>query len=744
MRGGNFFHRNALFFCQFFSALTRTVKKTIMRSDEYKETKMPVNLGTQYYRPPFPESKYWEDDFARIRDSGLNTVQLWVLWGWVEPKPGEFCFEDYDRLVELADKNGLGVVLSSIAEIQPYWIHREVPGSEMVDHMGHKVISSNRAECHFGITPGGCTDHPGVWERMARFLTELVTRYRGAANLRGWDAWNELRWNVHADGFVCYCAHTLTAFRGWLDEKYGGLEGLNKAWKRRYGSFEDVMPGKAVSRPYTEMMAFEHFITARANRHAQARYELMKSLDAARPVTVHGAGPCVLKAGSLEFFDQAINRGNDWDYADALDGVGCSSFPTWGKRDDADFAIRMEFVRSAARGKRMWLSELQGGRASIGFDISAPVDAVSQQRWVWNGLACGADTILFWCWRDEVFGKESSGFGLAGDDGNADERLAAMKITGGLLDAQAELLDAYEPAEPEVGVFFSPQSYYLVWAQEGTALRCMDALKGYARALARKSIPFRIVEEAHLDSLKGLKILFMPRVLVTDDATEKALADFVQGGGTIVAESETGAFNSAGLYRYPADRFTARLTGACEVGRRHLAADTVDAKFAGEHLRLGVVQWLTPWRAGEGTVLAEGADGALLLEAPAGAGRVILGASYFGNAYLTHWTADFERFVEFACRGAGWEPAVEVRTPVPNKDHFCYVKHGESGGKKVVFVFFPKDHEKARLVFRRGFFGARELLDLVSGEYAAVTDTEAGQECTLSAPAWRLRVLVES
>ena len=79
-----------------------------------------MNLGVQYYRAPFPEQKYWEDDFKKIRDSGLNTVQLWVLWAWVEAVPGRFEFGDYDRLMELADKNGLGVILSTIAEIQPY------------------------------------------------------------------------------------------------------------------------------------------------------------------------------------------------------------------------------------------------------------------------------------------------------------------------------------------------------------------------------------------------------------------------------------------------------------------------------------------------------------------------------------------------------------------------------------------------------------------------------------------------
>ena len=164
-----------------------------------------MNLGVQYYRAPFPEQKHWEGDLKQIRDSGFDTVQLWVLWAWVESRPGHFDFEDYDRLTALADKNGLKVIISTIAEIHPYWIHRAVPGSEMINHLGHQVISSNRAECNFGMTPGGCTDHPGVWEHMAAFLNVTVARYRGLSVLSGWDAWNELRWNVHSDGRVCFC-----------------------------------------------------------------------------------------------------------------------------------------------------------------------------------------------------------------------------------------------------------------------------------------------------------------------------------------------------------------------------------------------------------------------------------------------------------------------------------------------------------------------------------------------------------
>jgi beta-galactosidase len=702
-----------------------------------------MNLGVQYYRAPFPEQKYWEDDFKRIKDSGLNTVQLWILWAWVESKPGQFVFDDYDRLMALADKNGLGVILSTIAEIQPYWILREVPGSEMIDHMGNKVISSNRGECHFGLTPGGCTDNPGVWKRMSQFLTRSVERYRTASFLRGWDAWNELRWNVQADGRVCYCPHTLAAFRRWLDNKYGGLEGLNRAWKRRYGQWDEVMPGKMPRRPYTEMMAWEHFTTWRANQHGRQRYQLMKELDPQRPVTVHGAGPCPEMAGWPDV--TPLDRGNDWNYADDLDGVGCSSFPKWQGLDDADFGMRVEFVKSAARDKLVWLSEVQGGRASLGFEVYQPVDALSQQRWIWNGLACGADTILFWCWRDEVFGCESAGFGLSGADGLADERLAAMKITGELLRTNLALFEAYRPDPATVGVFFSPQSYYLTWAEEGNGQRGMSALFGYCRALVKTSIPYVVIEEEHLAALPDLKILFLPRTLVMSEAVEQALSAFVQNGGTLVCESECGAFSPQGLYRYPTDRFIARLAGLAEIGRRSLPGETVTVHADQQTLNLGVKQWVTPWpRHDAQKIWAEHPDGPLVSEIAVGRGKLILCGCYLGDAYRDKQTPDFEKFVRACVTASGWQPKITAQSPVAAPDSFFYIKSGTANGQRLIFVFFPPDADTLTLHFAQDFLPSRSVIDLISGQTFTAQPTGHGDQLDLKCPAWRFAVLLVS
>ncbi len=702
-----------------------------------------MNLGTQYYRPPFPVDSYWEDDLIKMADSGLNTVQLWVLWAWVESTPGSFVFDDYDKLVQTADKNGLNVVLSTIGEIQPYWIHREVPGSEMITNMGHKVVSSNRGECHFGLTPGGCTDHPGVWERMSAFIEAVGKQYASAPNLVGWDAWNELRWDVQADGLVCYCDHTVTAFRKWLEQKHGSLDGLNKAWNRRYSCWEDVVPGKTFNRPYTEMMAFAHFLTMRSCKHSADRYKILKGVDPNHPVTVHGGQPSPEQAAGPE--STALNRGNDWYHAENCDGVGCSSFPVWQGIDDAGFGVRVEFVHSASRGKEVWLSELQGGRSAIGFNVYDPVPALRQQRWIWNGIACGADTILHWCWRDEVFGRESAGFGITGRDGLADERVEALRHTGSVLKKHMREIDAYDPDRPEVGVLFSPQTYYVHWAQDGGGWKAKDALNACCRGLTRSSIPYLVVEEEHLDELEGLKVLFMPRILALSSEAEQKLETFAENGGTIVCESETGAFSDAGIYRYPEERFIYRSAGLLEVGRRSIEKDVLTADLPNGKTELCTEQWLTPVSGADNTYAAHG-DGALVCEARAGKGRIIYTGTYPANGYGYNGGdgSGYETFLKWCCDSSGATPPVRVQEPSLTKDSFIYTRFGTTtDDRRVLFVFFQEGTEKTVLEMDKHFSSTPGFTDIISGEKHTASESDESMKLELPCPEWKFAVLIE-
>ncbi len=736
------------------SAATPKNQRAIQHSASQAAT--PINFrekfgytfGTQYYRPPFPVEKHWADDLKRMRDVGLDSVQLWAPWAWVESKPGIFVFDDYDKLIEMADKNGLQVILSVLPEINPLWIFDVAPGTEMIDHMGRKVISSSRVEVHYGLTPGGCTDNALVWERMKQFLTETVTRYRSLTNLRAWDVWNETRWNVQADGFVCYCPRTLSEFRKFLQGKYGTLDALNEHWMRRYGSWEEVLPGKSIpSRPYTEMMAFQHYVTERSVEIARLRYEVVKGLDPEHQVVLHGARPSVSDrfAGNAPGTESlSLDRGNDWGFAKFVDGLGTSSFPKWFPLDAATISALYVYLSSAVGPqKAVWQSEIQGSRAVFGFSLFEPVDVASQQSWIWNAVGSGSEASLFWSWREEAFGVEAGGYGIIANDGFTEERLQAVQKTSRLFQEHRELITNYVPASAEVGVLFSPQSYYMYYAHLGQTQHIYGALHQYGTSLLRRGIPFRLVEEEHLEELAGIRVLFLPHLLVSEQKLEQALAKFVENGGTLVCESECGAWTTAGIYRSPDERFLESAFGISEIGRRNLKEASLAVRLGKEKVKVGLYQWTTPLAASKDSkVLAEGPDGALIIEKKIGRGRVFYCGSYLGAANHEQRSLGFERWIEHVVLSAGVKKAVEMQFPKGQPLDAPLIRYGTSEDHRLLFVIFPEGMKSVKLKLAAGFFGGRHVRELIQRKALTAQKAGDGLELIVPASSWGVAVVV--
>lgn len=683
-------------------------------------------LGTQYYRPPFPERRYWRQDMAAIAEAGLDTVQLWACWGWIEPAPGEYRFEDFDELMSLAESAGLRVVLSTVAEIQPFWIHRELPDAAMVDHMGRTVVSSVRGECNVGLTPGGCSDNGQLADRMATFLRTIGARYAGSDALIAWDCWNETRWAVQADGYVCYCPSTLAAFREWLRARYGSLEGLSEAWRRRYASWEDVVPGKAPGRPYTDIVEFEAFLTWRAAQHVRMRADALRSADARHPVLAHGMGPAAWANG--EKYEQAVSRGNDFDLAEELDGIGCSHFPLVAGIGAAELGARLEATRSAAGSKPHWVSELQGGAAASGFTAKPAVDAGLQQRWVWSAYGRGVEAVLFWCWRDEVFGGESSGFGLAGSDGQAAARLERLRQTGAVLKAEAGLLDGYMPDEPQVGVLFSSGSHQLEWAQDGErACQARGSVVGWLTALERAQLPYAVLDAARPAALAGLKLVVLPWPLVVPPAMSAALAEWVRSGGTLVTEAGLGSFDERGFFRYSEDRWLAEQLGVRDLGRRvlqdgqQITATTGhdDGKFS-----LPGAGWLETYDADDAEVLHRHDGEATAVRRTVGRGCVIAIGSFPGLAYGRHRDPSLEGFARSLARSTGAATAIEV---TPDDGELVQWRSGTSGRARLLFVVAEPAVREVRLSVPVAAADVRLLV----GERVSAVGEQTGREFEL-------------
>jgi len=614
-------------------------------------------LFTQYYRPPFPETRYWFDDLYRIKDSGFDGIQLWCIWGWIESSPDVFEFDDYDRIMTFADKVGLKVVLSTIAEIHPYWIHRVVPNSELIDNTGQKVISSSRCECNVGLTPGGCFDHPEIRSRMESFLSEVAKHFSNANNLIAWDCWNELRWAVQASGHVCFCQHTIGNFRKWLQNKYQGLDNLNVSWKRKYSSWDDIFPDPCSLSPYVSKIEFQRFLMGRACEHAKMRYDAIKR-NCQKKVIAHGVVPSFQNPGLP--LEQALSRGNDWEMAKCLDGFGCSHFPFWGEGfNDFEFGVRLEGMRSASGSKPFWVSELQGGTVRDGIIAQRSVESGTQKRWIINAVARGAEGLIFWCWRDEVFGRESSGFGLDGWDGCAHDRLESISSISSFLKINKELFGKCEPELAKVGILFSPDNYFLDWADSCTISRAADSVNAYAIAFEKLNIAYEIIEVNNIECLSHIRVLFLPWCLVLPSKTMIAILDFIRAGGHVFFEAETDAFDELGFYRYPDERPFLKEFNLHDLGRRQIEEDTsFKLLLNSEELTLFADQFVTPIKNNKDTeVLAVDEQNQPVFVAQGyGNGRVYMYGSFLGTSHNKCSNPGFENLLLKICRNATINP----------------------------------------------------------------------------------------
>jgi beta-galactosidase len=645
-------------------------------------------LGTQYYRPPFPDTKHWRADMERMRETGLDVVQLWVCWGWVEQRPGEFRFDDYDELIETAHTAGLGVVLSTIAEIHPFWVPRVLPEAGMVDHLGRPIASSTRHECNVGLTPGGCFDHPELRERMGTFLATVVDRYASHPALAAWDIWNETRWSVESGSYACFCPATLASFRDWLLDRHGGLDGVNAAWRRRYASIDDLVPVCRPGMPFTDLMEFQAFLQWRAREHLAFRAGIVRAGDDGRhPVSAHSAFPPTLVGSLAE--ELSLARGNDFELAELVDAFGCSQFPAWGGMtpawqtgSDIELATRFEAAYWAAGQSDAWVSELQGGGICRGFDVYEPVEGDRQARWVWSAVSRGMKGAIFWAWRDEVFGYEAAGFGIVGNDGRAESRLAALRRVTGALREHRDTLGAYQPDAPKVGVLYSGPAYQLDFAQSGHSEHAQASVVGWMTTLERAQTAYRVVDTGHLESLDELRVLILPWPLVVPEATAERIIAWVRAGGRLITEAELDAYDTLGFYRYGPDRPLAAALGIRHLGRRQLATHPVLSLTDGGELPTAV---LAEALADTGEVPAVNGEGEpVVVRAAVGAGSVLALGSFPGQPAGPLRSAALERLLVTEIEAAGARPAFRF---TPDDGESLQWRTGTDGaGNRLLFV----------------------------------------------------------
>jgi beta-galactosidase len=686
---------------------------------------MPVfPYGAVYFRKSNPPEEDWERDHTTAARLGMNTFRHWVMWSAVEVAPGRYDWRDYDRMMDLAAKNGIRVILAEMVTAAPEWAFEKYAHARYVGADGRAVESGISGSSATGGFPGLCLDNEDARALAQNFLVALVERYRGHPALGGYDLWNENTANGgSAQNMYCYCPATRAKFREWLRAKYGSLEALGRAWYRySYADWAFVQPPRNFG-GYPESLDWLDFRTDDAFRLFRWRTELVRRLDPKHLVVAHGV------AGTLESLPSAAH--DEWRSAREVDTWGFTWVASRKGSEPWKQFHAVDLVRAGARGKPFWHAEAQAGPLWMQPQVTGRAredgritEAEDVRLWNLISMAGGATGILYPRWRPLLDGPLFGAFGAFGMDGSVTPRAEMAGKVARWANSHPEVWRSL-PVRGEVGIVFVPESENFNYVQQGSTNHYAQSARGAYRAFFDSNLQ---ADWVHIDHIAEYPLVYLPYPLMLKEATARKLAAYVENGGALVSE---------GLPAYFGDRGKAGETQPNLGLDRVFGARESYVEFTPdllENLTLTVRGarvpgrfFLQAYQAAGGTAAGSYADGRIAaIEHRLGKGRTLLIGTYPGAGYFLHPTAEAAGFFAGLLEWAG------VRRILKCSDPQVKARIHTGAGGTYMWLINPTRTARTAAITPADRVGAFRIARDVWQERACPV---AGRTITVSAPA---------
>ena len=491
--------------------------------------------------------RLWRADLQKIKSLGFNTVRTWIEWSANEPKPGVYRFEQLDLMLRLAEEAGLKVLVQVYVDSAPDWVGEKFPEGRFVAQNGQAIPSQ--------AAPGYCFDHPGVRQAILDYYREAARHARNSPAFFGWDLWSEphvINWaeiTYIPRAQFCFCPHSLARFREWLRRKYGTLGALNQAWHREFHDWAQVEPPRFDTiLSYTDYIDWRVFTTDKLAQDLQLRNAAVKEIAPAAVTTSHSAVP-----GVFTSLGDGDGNPDDWMMYRSVDFYGVSLYPKhslpphWSLQRRA---LAMDFTRSASGNKGFYVGELQGGFGVRGDVVSQPITSDDLREYMWGAIARGARGVNIYAFYPMSSGYESGGYGLIELDGQLTDRAKVAGETARQINANADLLTAAHPQQPEVAILFNHLTTLIGGQQHiynPAAVR--DSSAGYHRMFFERNIPVDFISAREFDpaTLAKYKLVVVPYPILMMADVAAGLEKYVQNGGHLFVEARPGWVDERGF-----------------------------------------------------------------------------------------------------------------------------------------------------------------------------------------------------
>ncbi len=689
-------------------------------------------------RDPRLKKEAWRADLKQIKSLGFNTIRCWIDWASGEPAEKQYRFDTIEVLLELAEQEGLRVVIQVYMDAAPDWVGRKHPDSLFISASGEAMKPES--------APGYCFDHPGVRKATLDFFTTLAERAQKSPAFLGWDLWSEphvINWAMAPflpNAEFCFCPNTLARFQEWLRKKYGTIDALNVAWYRRFTSWEQAEPGRlSTILSYTDYVDWRTFIQEKLGEDLHMRYQAVKKGAPGRIATSHAAVPSL-------FTSPLAGDGapDDWIMAKQADYYGTSFYPKHSSpvgRDIPWRAALMDFAKSSNNGRGFWIGELQGGFGTIALRVSATVTPDDLRVWAWTALSRGTKGVNFYAWYPMSSGYESGGYGLIQLDGTITGRSRAAGEVARVIDKNQQLFLRARPPKAEVAIIYNPMVHFVGGRQRAFATAGAqgevfgierDSLLGTYRALFPSNVPldFVHISEITADSLKPYKLVIFPYPLMMPARAAKELIGYVRAGGSLLTEARAGWNNERGWAAETIPGLGLHEVLGCRETAVHMTPDSrTELKWTGENLFGLNPNDRLPGRLYEETLEPAGPNAKVVAVHPDGspaailssfgAGKSITVGTYLGVAYESQKNQNVRRFFEGLLDWAG------VNRPVAVTGAEAEVRWLESGRDRVAIIFHHAEKTAEASIEMAMPPGDWNGLDLQSGQPVVISRSGA-------------------
>lgn len=639
--------------------------------------------GAVYFRKSNPPQADWEKDYQTAAQTGMNMFRHWVMWSAVETAPGQYDWRDYDRMLELAGRNGIKTVLAEMVTAAPEWAFRQFPQARFEAQDGYKGVPEYSGSSATGGFPGLCLDNPEVRARAGGFLKAMATRYKDNPALYGYDLWNEgntsggagvyfqtassayIPNESHGTGvgrMYCYCPASIAEFHKWLQKKYGTVAAVGKAWRRySFADWKDVQPSRTGG-PYPDWLDWVEFREDRAHELLRWRRDIIRSVDTKSKITMHGLAYAIELLPSVS--------ANDWRAAAEVDSYGFTWVNARKGNEPWKQYHAVDLVRGASRGKPFWHAEMQGGPLWMQSEVlNRPLEDArkpdDKDLRVWNmvSFSGGVSGLLYLRYRPLLDGPLFGAFGPFAMDGSATPRSEMAGTIAKWTNAHPDLWKS-PPVKGDIAIVFAPESERFNFAQQGNTSYYSSSARGAYEAFFDSNIQ---ADWVHIDNIDEYKAIYLPYPIMLTEKTAAKLRRYVSNGGTLISEGLPGYFGDgahAGVTQ--PNLGLQEVFGAKEddVDFTPDLLENLTFQMAGH--KLGGRYFKQVYRVNSGKAIGHYADGSIAaVENHFGKGKTILIGTFPGAAYLKKPNAEaravFQSLLPAAQRIAVSDPAVIAR-----------------------------------------------------------------------------------